>query len=88
MVSTGLYTSSWTNVGGYVAWLSVGLLVNRIGGMDAVIGILIAMPLLAIGFSLVLATWSRFAGQGERWTMAAANLLMLFLWTSSLIAPN
>ena len=56
--------------------------------MDAVIGILIAMPLLAIGFSLVLATWSRFAGQGERWTMAAANLLMLFLWTSSLIAPN
>jgi hypothetical protein len=88
VVSKGLYKSSWTNVGCYLAWLSLGLLANRTAGMGAVIGILIGVPLVAVGFSLVLMTWSRFAKQGERWTMALANLLMLLLWTSSVIAPN
>jgi hypothetical protein len=55
---------------------------------DAVGGILIATPLFAMGFSLVLIVWSYSAKDGERWVMATANLLMLILWASSLIAPN
>jgi Ca2+/H+ antiporter len=56
--------------------------------LDSLIGVLIAAPLLAVGFSLVLTVWSRFAKDGERWPMAAGNALMLILWLMSLIAPN
>ena len=89
IVSRGLYKTSWGNVLCYPLWLVIGVLSDgsRLG--TGIIGpIFISTPLLAAAFSLVLATWSRFAKDGERWTMAASNVLMLILWMISLIMPN
>lgn len=87
VVSKGLYRSSWANVACYLLWLTLGILQSKWRN-DSSIGVLIALPLLSAMFSLVLVAWSRFANQGERWGMAASNVFMLILWTSSLIAPN
>lgn len=88
VLSRRLYTSTWTNVAAYPMWLGVVIVENRINGMDKLIGILIALPLIAVGCCVVLAASSHFAKRGERMKMATANLLMLMLWVSSLIAPN
>jgi hypothetical protein len=87
--SKGLYTSSWANVASYVLWLGVAIMANRTSTFESlIIGFLIGIPLFAVGLSLVLAIWSGFVRQGERGTMAAANLSMLVLWAISVIAPN
>jgi hypothetical protein len=85
--SKGLYSCSWINVTCYLLWLALGILQSKWRN-DSLIGVLIALPLLAAGFSLVMAVWSCYAKQGERWIMAASNVFMVILWTSSLVAPN
>ena len=86
-VSRGFYILSWTNVICYVLWLTHVTLLNRIGGAFLV-ALVVAVPLVAAALSLVLVVWIRSVGQSERWMMLASNLLLLVLWTTSMIAPN
>jgi hypothetical protein len=93
--SKHLYSSSWANVIAYCIWLTLGVLLNRIGRIpaapklfDALVGFLIASPLIASFCSLALIILSLFAERSEKWTMGSSNVLMIVLWASSLIAPN
>jgi hypothetical protein len=91
--SRGLYRLSWGNTLAYIAWLAIGTALERLSRNsdwvpDSAEGLLIAMPLIAGGLSLVLLVWSRFAIDDEKWKMASTSTLMLILWLSSIVAPN
>jgi len=95
ILSKHLYSSSWANVIAYCVWLTLEVLLNRIGRIpaapklfDALVGFLIGSPLIASSCSLVLIILSLSAERDEKWTMASSNVLMIVLWASSLIAPN
>lgn len=85
--SKGLYRVSWVNVLGYALWLVLGLTESKWRN-DGLVGTLIALPLLAAGLSLIMFVWSRFAQRHERWRLAVSNVLMLILWSSSIVTPN
>jgi hypothetical protein len=95
ILSKHLYFSCWSNASAYCVWLTLVVLLSRIRGIpsaprlfDALVGFLIATPLIALFFSLVLLLSSLFAEPNEKWTMGSSSALMVVLWASSLIMPN
>ena len=95
VLSKRLYFSSWANVIAHCIWITLGILLNRVGRIpaaprlfDALVGFLIASPLLASFCSLVLTVLSLFAEQSEQWEMSGSSMLMVLLWASSQLAPN
>jgi len=91
-----LYGSSWTNVVFYSIWLVMGLTLNWLSRLphrpplfDALIGFLIALPLIGALSSLFLLTCTLLTkGTEQKIAPAASSVLMFVLWASSWIAPN
>ncbi len=93
--SRNLYSRSRANVSAYCVWLTLVVLLSRIRGIpvaprlfDALVGLAIAAPLIALVGSLALLVLSLFAEQNEKWSMGGSNMLMVLLGASSLISPN
>jgi hypothetical protein len=97
-----LYFASCANLGCYLLWLGTMVTVrspifyrwsSESKNLDFVLFVIPAFtfvlwPLFATVGSFILLIASCMAKQGERRFLVPANLLMLILWASSIVAPN
>ena len=93
--SVALYRASWANPFGYLLWLiamnTTAVLSHSTAFRWMVFlpaTLAFPLPLLSCVGSLFLCLLCVRAKQVERMFVALPNLLMLILWTSSVVAPN